>query len=162
MRHSNSKLGYDIYRWLVPMVRITLKIFMIILIDNTHSTIKFTSSHASTDVPLFDVRVSLANERRLVYMIYWPLQQAYRQTPSTDLYSKPTEKHQHLLYSSCNPLHTKTAIPFGLALRLRHVCSVSTPRIILALLNLGYNLNFVTERRHLPQFQFTNKRRQQT
>ena len=43
---------------------------------------------------------------------------------STDLYTKPTDKHQHLLYSSCHPFHTKNAIPFSLALRLRRICSI--------------------------------------
>ena len=41
----------------------------------------------------------------------------------TDLFSKPTDKHQHLLYSSCHPYHTKKAIPYSLALRLRRICS---------------------------------------
>ena len=31
----------------------------------------------------------------------------------TDLYTKPTGKHQYLLQSSCHPLHTKRAIPFS-------------------------------------------------
>ena len=46
-------------------------------------------------------------------------------TIETDLYSKPTEKHQLLLSSSCHPQHTKKAIaiPFSLALRIRRVCS---------------------------------------
>ena len=43
---------------------------------------------------------------------------------STDLYTKPADKHQHLLYSSCHSLHDiKTAIPFSLALLLRRICS---------------------------------------
>ena len=41
----------------------------------------------------------------------------------TDLYTKPTDKHQYLLVSSCHPQHTKRAIPFSLALRLRRICS---------------------------------------
>ena len=69
--------------------------------------IKFTSSHSSTNVSFLDVNVSLTNAGNI----------------STDLYTKPTDKHQHLLYSSCHPLHTKNAIPFSLALRLRRICS---------------------------------------
>jgi len=72
------------------------------------STIKFTSSHSSTNVPFLDVSVFLTNNDGSI---------------STDLYTKPTDKHQHLLYSSCHLLHTKTAIPFSLALRLRRICS---------------------------------------
>ena len=43
-------------------------------------------------------------------------------TIETDLYTKPTDKH-YLLSSSCHPQHTKKAIPFSLALRLRRICS---------------------------------------
>ena len=78
-----------------------LKIFII------HSTIKFTSSHSFTNIPVLDVSVSLTDHGSL----------------STDPYTKPTNKHQHPLYSSCHPLHTKKAIPFSLALRLRRICS---------------------------------------
>ena len=83
-----------------------LKIFIDYL-NNIHSTIKFTSSHSSNNIPFLDVSVPLTNNRSI----------------STDLCTKPTDKHQHLLYSSCHPLHTKRAIPFSLALRLRRICS---------------------------------------
>ena len=46
-------------------------------------------------------------------------------TIQTDLYTKPTDKHQHLLSSSCHPQHTKTSIPFSLALRIRRICSTN-------------------------------------
>ena len=82
-----------------------LKIFIDYL-NNMHQ-IKFTSSHSSTNVPFLDVSVPLTKDGSI----------------STDLYTKPTDKHQHLLYSSCHPLHTKKAIPFSLALRLRRICS---------------------------------------
>ena len=116
-----------------------LKIFIDYL-NNIHSTIKFTSSHSSTNIPFLDVSVPLTNDGSI----------------STDLYTKPTDKHQHLLYSSCHPLHTKKAIPFSLALRLRRICS--TLRLILALLNLpltSLNRNFVTKQirraAHIPR-----------
>ena len=70
-----------------------------ILIDylnNIHSTIKFTTSHSSTKIPFLDVSVSLTNDGG----------------NSTDLYTKPTDKHQHLLYSFCHPLHTKKSHSF--------------------------------------------------
>ena len=41
----------------------------------------------------------------------------------TDLHTKPTDKHQYLLKTSCHPNHTKKAIPFGLFLR---ICSTDT------------------------------------
>ena len=42
---------------------------------------------------------------------------------TTDLYTKTTDKHQYLLHSSCHPQHTKRAISFSLALRLRRIRS---------------------------------------
>ena len=111
-----------------------LKIFIDYL-NNIHSTIKFTSSHSSTNIPFLDVSVSLTNDGSI----------------STDLYTKPTDKHQHLLYSSCHPLHTKKAIPFSLALRLRRICSTDatfhtrTARLTTYLLKRGYNRNFVNK-----------------
>ena len=82
-----------------------LKIFVDYL-SNIHPTIKFTSSHSLTNVPFFDVMVSLHNG-----------------IIETDLFTKATDKHQHLLSSSCHPHHTKKAVPFSLALRLRRICS---------------------------------------
>ena len=75
-------------------------------VNNIHPIIKFTSNHSLTNVPYLDVMVSLHNG-----------------TIETDLHTKPTDKHQHLLSSSCLPRHTKKAIPFSLALRLRRICS---------------------------------------
>ena len=111
-----------------------LKIFIDYL-NNIHPTIKFTSSHSSTNVSFLDVNVSLTNDSNI----------------STDLYTKPTDKHQHLLYSSCHPLHTKNAIPFSLALRLRRICStdetfnIRTAQLTTYLLKRGYKRNFVTK-----------------
>ena len=42
------------------------------------------------------------------------------------LYSKPTTEHQYLLRSSCRPLHTKRAFPFGLALIIRRIRDVQS------------------------------------
>ena len=111
-----------------------LKIFIDYL-NNIHSTIKFTSSRSSTNVPFLDVSVPSTKAGSI----------------STDLYTKPTDKHQHLLYSSCHPLHTKKAIPFSLALRLRRICSTNATfgtraaQLTTYLLKRGYNRNFVTK-----------------
>ena len=75
-------------------------------LNNIHPTIKFTSNYSFTSIPFLDVNVSLINGKI-----------------TTDLYTKPTDKHQYLLQSSCHPKHTKRAIPFSLALRLRRICS---------------------------------------
>ena len=86
-------------------------------------------------VPFLDVNVSLTSDGNI----------------NTDLYTKPTDKHQRLLYSSCHPLHTKKAIPFSLALRLRRICStdetfkIRTTELTTYLLKRGYKRNFVTK-----------------
>ena len=41
----------------------------------------------------------------------------------TDLHTKPTDKHQCLLKTSCHPSHTKQTLPFSLFLRIRRICS---------------------------------------
>ena len=41
----------------------------------------------------------------------------------TDLYSKPTDTHQYLNWTSCHPRHTKASIPYSQVLRLRRICS---------------------------------------
>ena len=67
----------------------------------------------------------------------------------TDLYTKHTDKHQYLLVSSCHPQHTKRAIPFSLALRLRRICSypdnykLRTNELIDYLANRGYDKTFL-------------------
>ena len=110
-----------------------LKLFTDFL-NNIHPTIKFTSSHSFDNVPFLDVNVSLSNG-----------------VIATDLYCKPTDKHQHLLFSSSHPIHTKKAIPFSLALRLRRICSTHeafqtrTSELISYLLKRGYNLKFLKE-----------------
>jgi hypothetical protein len=42
---------------------------------------------------------------------------------TTDLYSKPTDKHQYLSPSSCLPKHCFTSIPFSQAIRVKRICS---------------------------------------
>ena len=65
----------------------------------------------------------------------------------TDLFTKPTDKHQHLLSSSCHPHHLKKAIPFSLALRLRRIYSTDAKfkhrinELKTYLLARGYNNN---------------------
>ena len=41
----------------------------------------------------------------------------------TDVYSKPTDTHQHLHHGSCNPKPVKNGIPCGQALRMKLICS---------------------------------------
>ncbi|XP_066302861.1 uncharacterized protein [Branchiostoma lanceolatum] len=41
----------------------------------------------------------------------------------TDVYTKPTDKHQYLLRNSAHPKHCKQGIPYGQFLRIRRICS---------------------------------------
>ena len=60
-----------------------------------------------------------------------------------------TDKHQHLLSSSCHPQHTKKAIPFSLALRLRRIGSTDAKSAVRLnelrtyLLTRGYGNTFL-------------------
>ena len=42
---------------------------------------------------------------------------------TTDVYSKPTDKHQYLSPSSCHPKHCFKSIPFSQAIRVKRICS---------------------------------------
>ena len=64
--------------------------------------------------------------------------------------SKPTDKHQYLVISSCHPHHAKRSIPYSLALRLRRIFSSHdsyiqlTNELINYLTNRGYDKAFLT------------------
>ena len=42
---------------------------------------------------------------------------------STDLFTKPTDKHIYVHSKSCHPRNVKKSIPYGLGLRLKRICS---------------------------------------
>lgn len=42
---------------------------------------------------------------------------------TTDLYVKPTDSKSYLHFNSDHPLHTKKAVPFGLGLRMKRICT---------------------------------------
>ena len=63
-------------------------------LNSIHLTLKFTSNQSSKSLPFLDVNVVLNNG-----------------TIETDLYTKPTDKHQYLLHSSCHPHHTNELPP---------------------------------------------------
>jgi len=76
------------------------------LCNSFHPTIKFTSESSSKEIPFLDVLVSIKDG-----------------TLHTDLYSKPTDSHQFLHWTSCHPKHTKSSLPYSLAFRLNRICS---------------------------------------
>ena len=78
------------------------------LMNSFHDTIKFTFSWLSEQVNFLDVNVVLSDG-----------------IVSTDLYSKPTDKHQYLFHTSCHPNSCKKGIPFGQALRICRICSMN-------------------------------------
>ena len=101
-------------------------------LNGIHPTIKFTSERSTTSIPFLDVKILLENGKI-----------------ETDLYCKPTDKHQYLLHSSSHPYHTKKSIPYSLALRLRRICSkdevfdARSTELERYLTKRGYKNNFV-------------------
>ena len=78
-------------------------------IDNAnrlHPIIKFTYSFSTETVNFLDTTVHLINNHI-----------------ETELYTKPTDPHQYLLFSSCHPRHSIQNIPKSLALRIKRICS---------------------------------------
>ena len=64
-------------------------------LNSIHPTIKFTSERSTTSIPFLDVKILLEKGKI-----------------QTDLYCKPTNKHQYLLvHSSSHPYHTKKINP---------------------------------------------------
>ena len=76
-------------------------------INSFHNTIKFTFNWSSEQVSFLDVNVVLRNG-----------------IVSTDLYSKPTDKHQYLFHTSCHPNPCNSS-SFGQALRIRLICTTN-------------------------------------
>ena len=77
-------------------------------INQYHDTIKFTWGWSRKNVNYVDVQVIYNNG-----------------VIETDLYTKPTDKHQYLFRTSCHPQGCKKSIPYAQALRLRGICSTS-------------------------------------
>ena len=75
-------------------------------INSFHQSIKLTYSISEISIPFLDVEVKIVKEKI-----------------ETDLYTKPTDCHNYLPWSSCHPLNTKIGIPYSQALRLRRICS---------------------------------------
>ena len=71
--------------------------------NNQNKNIQFEQTISSTSIPFLEVSVTLERGKL-----------------TTDLYTKSTDKHQYLHRTSC---HTKTSLPYCLALRLHRICS---------------------------------------
>ncbi len=78
------------------------------ILNNLHNDINFTKEYSPQKQAFLDVSV-----------------QAHDGTIHTDIYYKPTDSKQYLLFESCHPRHIKTSIPFSLARRLKTIVSDS-------------------------------------
>ena len=81
--------------------------FFLTALNSFHETIKFTSEISDTAVNFLDVTVKKDNTGKI----------------HTLLYTKPTDAHLYLHYSSFHPKHQKKSLPYSQALRLRRICS---------------------------------------
>jgi peptide-methionine (R)-S-oxide reductase len=76
-------------------------------LNECHHRIKFTSEISDSFVNFLDTSVHIDNNRKLY----------------TDLYCKPTDAHNYLLYSSAHPKHLLRSLPYSQLLRIRRICS---------------------------------------
>ena len=76
------------------------------LANSIHDKIKVDLRYSETEIEFLDVMVRISGQHL-----------------TTDLYTKPTDTKAYLHYSSDHPSHTKKAIPTGLAMRARRICS---------------------------------------
>jgi hypothetical protein len=76
-------------------------------LNQCHTTIKFTSDQSTTHINFLDTTVHMGNDGKLY----------------TDLYCKPTDSHNYLLYDSAHPQHCKDSLPYSQLLRVRRICS---------------------------------------
>ena len=75
-------------------------------LNSAEDSIKFTLEWSRLKVPFLDTTVCYKPEIGLY----------------TDLYTKPTDTHSYLRYSSCHPPHIKSGLPYSQFLRLRRIC----------------------------------------
>lgn len=74
--------------------------------NSAHDTIKFTWDWSHKSVNHLDVTI-ISDHGNF----------------TTDLFVKPTDKHQYLDFHSCHPPGRKRSIPYSQALRLPRICS---------------------------------------
>lgn len=125
------------------------------ILNNLHTDISFTVESSPEELPFLDVKVICENGEI-----------------STDLYYKPTDTKQYLMYNSCHPKHTKNNIPYNLA---RRVCSIVSninhreqrlEELKRFLINRKYPINLIdigiAKAKTLSKEQLRNKQQQET
>jgi hypothetical protein len=75
-------------------------------VNSIHPSIKFTHEVSNTKMSFVDTTTTVKECNM-----------------TTDLYSKPTDKHQYLSPSSCHPKHCFKSIPFSQAIRVNMICA---------------------------------------
>ena len=73
-------------------------------INSLYPTIKFELVYSGESLNVLDLTLHLQNG----YIV-------------TDIYSKPTDSHLYLPFTSLHPYHCKKAIPCGIALRVKQL-----------------------------------------
>ena len=76
-------------------------------LNSCHHSIKFTATISPTSVCFLDTTLNKATDGSL----------------TTDLYTKPTDSHSYLHYSSCHPGHIKKSLPLSQFLQLKRIRS---------------------------------------
>ena len=76
-------------------------------LNNCHDTIKFTLETSCLKINFLDITITKENDG----------------TVSTNLYCKPTDSHNYLLYSSEHPRHLLNGIPYSQFVRIKRLCS---------------------------------------
>ena len=75
-------------------------------LNNFHPQIKFTEEHNEYGISFLDTFTFIENGQLM-----------------TRVYHKPTDNKKYLHYSSCHPLQQKNAIPYGLLVRAKRICT---------------------------------------
>ena len=75
-------------------------------LNDLHPSLKFTMESNASQLPFLDTMV-INNGGKI----------------QTDIFYKPTDSKQYLLYTSCHPKHTRNSIPYNLARRLKTIVS---------------------------------------
>ena len=75
-------------------------------LNQCDANIKFTMEASKKSVSFLDTQVSIKED-----------------SIQTDLYCKPTDAHNYLLFSSSHPRSCKTSIPYSQFLRIKRICS---------------------------------------
>ncbi len=78
-------------------------------LNNKHPTIKFTWEYSKNKINFLDTTIYMEAGK-----------------PQTTLFTKPTDAHLYLQYSSCHPRRMKNSIPYSQLIRIKRICSNPT------------------------------------